>query len=70
MTLQIPESKFAEFKAYLKRIGFEFEDRPHQVFLARYPGLVVSLYNSGKLVLAGKDKQLKQEIEFFLESRI
>ncbi len=68
MYSQIPESKFSDFKAYLKRIGFTFEERPYQVFLARYPDLVVSLYTSGKIVLAGKDKQLKSEIEFFLES--
>lgn len=64
----IPESKFAELRAYLKRVGFKFEERPHQVFLARYPGLVVNLYNSGKIVLAGKDAQLKREVEAFLDS--
>lgn len=67
-TRQIAESRFAELKAYLGRIGFKFESRPHQVFLARYPGLVVSLYNSGKIVLAGKDEQLKREVEAFLDS--
>ncbi|MEE8168369.1 MAG: DUF3378 domain-containing protein [Candidatus Hydrothermarchaeales archaeon] len=68
MTLQLSESKFAELKAYLERIGFKFEDRPYQVFLARYPGLVVNLYTSGKVILAGKDEQLKREIEFFVDS--
>ncbi|MDP6612432.1 MAG: ribonuclease HIII [Candidatus Hydrothermarchaeota archaeon] len=67
-TYQILESKFAELKAYLGRIGFKFEDRPYQVFMARYPGLVVNLYHSGKIVLAGKDEQLKREIEAFVDS--
>ncbi len=65
-TLQIDEAKFDVFKDYLKRINFEFEDRPHQVFLARYPGLVVSLYKSGKIVLAGRDEQLKREVEWYV----
>jgi ribonuclease HIII len=67
-TIQIPEEKFDAFKAYLKRIGFNFEEKPHQVFLARYPGLVVSLYNSGNIVLGGKDELLKREILFFIET--
>jgi ribonuclease HIII len=67
-TLQIPESKFQELEAYLRRIGFQFEDRPHQVFLARYPGLVVNLYNSGKVVLGGKDEVLRREVEVFIDS--
>jgi ribonuclease HIII len=67
-TVQIPESRFKDFRAYLESIGFEFEDRPHQVFLARYPGLVVNLYNSGKVVFGGRDRQLRREIEYFINS--
>jgi ribonuclease HIII len=68
MTLQLPEPKFDELKEYLESIGFKFEDRPHQVFLARYPGLVVNLYSNGKIVLAGKDEQLQREVEAFIDS--
>jgi len=62
----LPENKFAGFKAYLKRVGFTFEDRPHQLFLARAPDLVVSLYDSGKVVIAGKDKTLEREVRWYL----
>jgi ribonuclease HIII len=68
MAFQLPPSKFSELRGYLQRIGFQFEDRPYQVFLARYPGLTVSLYESGKIVLAGKDELLKREVEAFIES--
>ena len=63
----LPAGKFAELKAYLKRVGFAFEERPHQVFLARAPGLVVSLYSSGKVVIAGKDRALEREVRWYLE---
>ena len=63
----LPEKKFAEFGSYLKRVGFKFEVRPHQVFLARAADLVVSLYASGKVVIAGKDKTLEREVRWYLE---
>ena len=66
--LQIRKSKFSDLKVFLKRIGFTFENRPYQVFLARYPGIVVNLYQNGKIVLAGNDKFIKSEIEAFIES--
>jgi ribonuclease HIII len=60
------EDKFDEFRKYLQRVGFKFEARPHQVFLARSESLVVSLYHSGKAVIAGKDRQLEKEVRWFL----
>ncbi len=40
--LQLPEDKIEEFKASLEIAGFSFEERPHQVFLARKKGIVVN----------------------------
>jgi ribonuclease HIII len=62
----LPGNRFADFKAYLKKVGFSFEKRPHQEFLARAPGLVVSLYSSGKVVIAGKDRTLEREVRWYL----
>ena len=62
----LASDKFADFKSYLKRVGFAFEERPRQVFLARAPDLVVSLYASGKIVIAGKDKTLEREVRWYL----
>jgi len=63
----LPENRFSEFKSYLERVGFAFEERPHQVFLARSPGLVVSLYRSGKVVIAGRDRRLEREVTWYLD---
>ena len=63
----LPPERFEDFRAHLKRVGFAFEERPHQVFLARAPGLVVSLYESGKVVIAGKDRTLEREVRWYLE---
>lgn len=54
-TLQLPQEKIQELQSHLKRLGFTFEDRAHQVFLARKGGAVVNLYESGKIVLGGSD---------------
>jgi len=62
----LPEQHFADFKGYLRRVGFSFEERPHQAFLARAPDLVVSLYSSGKVVIAGKDRTLEREVRWYL----
>ncbi len=59
--------KSDDFRAYLKRVGFAFEDRPRQLFLARAPGLVVSLYESGKVSIAGRDRPLEREVRWYLE---
>jgi ribonuclease HIII len=65
-TLTLPADMFPEFVGYLKRVGFKFESRPHQVFMARSGKLVVSLYESGKVVIAGVDAQLEKEVRWYL----
>ena len=62
----LPPERFPDFEGYLKRVGFKFESRPHQVFLARSGKLVVSLYESGKVVIAGVDAQLEKEVRWYL----
>ena len=69
MTLEIPKTKFEDFKKFLTAEGYSFEQRPHQYFLARNTGLVVNLYNSGKIVLAGKDTFQREKIEHYLKSQ-
>ena len=53
MPLDLERAKFDEFRTRLGALGFSFENRPHQVFLARGDGIVVNLYESGRVVLGG-----------------
>jgi ribonuclease HIII len=62
----LPHGRFSAFREYLRNVGFNFEERPHQVFLARSGKLVVSLYESGKVVIAGSDAQLEREVRWYL----
>lgn len=68
MTLIIPPEKFETFKDFLSKKAFSFEERPHQYFLARKKGLVVNLYLSGKIVIAGNDNKVREEILAFLDT--
>ncbi|HUW42624.1 MAG TPA: ribonuclease HIII [Thermoplasmata archaeon] len=63
---QLDRERFEEFRRHLKALGFKFEERPHQVFLARYNPLTVNLYKSGKLTFGGNDPILQREVEWFL----
>ena len=54
MPMNLERAKFNEFRARLAALGFSFETRPHQVFLARGDGIVVNLYNTGQVVLGGE----------------
>ncbi len=69
MTLQLTtEEQKCKLREYLERMGFSFETRPYQVFLARGDNVVVNLYNSGKVVFGGSNKDKIREIEEFLLS--
>ncbi|UCE06206.1 MAG: ribonuclease HIII [bacterium] len=68
MTLIIAEEKFEQFKDYLAKQNYDFEERPHQYFLARKQGLVINLYLSGKIVIAGKDDNKRKDIIAFLDT--
>ena len=47
------KERFSGFREYLQNVGFKFEERPHQVYLARSGKLVVNLYENGKVVITG-----------------
>lgn len=68
MTLEIESSKFDELKAFLEKKEYSFEERPHQIFLARKNGIAVNLYESGKIVISGRDDNKKSEITEYLLS--
>lgn len=68
MTLIIPRNKFDLLKAFLEKRGYSFEERPHQFFLARNKGLVLNLYENGKIVFQGNNEQEKAAIMDFLKS--
>lgn len=68
MTLIIPPDQFKIFKEYLDEKDYSFEERPYQHFLARKAGLVVNLYNNGKIVISGKNENERKEIEQYLNS--
>lgn len=70
MVLQLPEDRFDDLREYLEGRGFAFEDRPHQVFLARHEDVVVNLYESGKVVLGGSDDLYRREIRWYLEDEL
>jgi ribonuclease HIII len=53
MTFDLDAKQFDPFRSALAARGFAFEERPHQVFLARGGGVVVNLFLSGKVVLGG-----------------
>ncbi len=68
MTLIILPEKFEQFKDFLAKNAFSFEERPHQYFLARKAGLVINLYLNGKIVIAGKEDNKRKDIMAFLET--
>ncbi len=53
---QLGRDSFEIFRQRLQQEGFNLEDRPNQVFLARKSGVVVNLYNNGKVVLGGSEQ--------------
>jgi len=63
---KLDRGRFDDLRKHLKVLGFKFEERPHQVFLARYDPLTVNLYESGKLTFGGNDPVLQREVEWFL----
>ncbi len=52
--IRLDEKSGQELEERLRAEGFEFGDLAHARFQARGPGVVVSFYESGKLVVQGK----------------
>jgi ribonuclease HIII len=67
MTALIPPERFAKFREYLAGRGYTFEDRPHQVFMAKAHQTVVNLYTNGKIVMGGAAPEEQNKILRFLE---
>lgn len=59
--------QFEALRERLADVDFTFEDRPHQAFLARRPGISVNVYTTGKITLAGSDGASMREVEAILE---
>ncbi|MBI5345533.1 MAG: ribonuclease HIII [Chlamydiae bacterium] len=57
-----------ELKNDLKEQGFKFSKPPYTLFAAEKKGIVCILYESGSLVVQGKEKD--EFIEFYLEPKI
>ena len=53
MTLTLSPEEIAALKTRLEERGFEFRSLAHAHFQARAPGVVVSAYRSGKVVVQG-----------------
>jgi len=58
---------FAPFHQRLEGLGFSFEDRPAQLFLARAKGISVNLYASGTVLINGSDGDAMRKVEAILE---
>lgn len=53
--LLIKKSDFSKLENFLKAESYDFESRPNAVFLAKKEGLTLTLYNSGKLLVTGRN---------------
>jgi len=64
----VPLSEVERLKQGLIEQGFHLSTPPYTIFSGQKPGIVCTLYNSGKLVLQGN--QIAPFIEFYLEPEI
>lgn len=69
MTSILRSQAHAKFRTFLAERGYSFEDRPHQVFLARLNHTVVNLYNNGKVVLGGSDLKERAVLLTYIQSQ-
>ncbi|MDD4305858.1 MAG: ribonuclease HIII [Methanosarcina sp.] len=53
--LLIRKSDFSKLENFLKVENYDFESRPNAVFLAKKEGVTLTLYNSGKLLVTGRN---------------
>ena len=66
MTLLLSSGKLDNFRTYLEKNGYTFEDRPYQLYLAKKSGIVINLYSNGKIVIGGADQAERTRVEEFL----
>ena len=67
-TAKISPERIAKLQADLEEQGFAFSTPVHTVFSAKKKGVVCTLYESGSLVVQGKE--MDEFIEFYLEPEI
>jgi len=67
-TCKLTPEQAAALKAFLEQAGFEFREVPHAAFAADKGKVGVVFYNSGKLVVQGKET--REFVEFVLEPEI
>lgn len=60
--------RFEELRLKLEEQGFTFTQPQHTIFQAKRPGVTLTLYTSGKMMVQGK--QMEDFIRFFLEPEI
>lgn len=65
---QLDLSKAKALRDGLEERGFDLSQPPYTLFSGRKPGVSCTLYNSGKLVVQGRE--MAEFIEFFLEPEI
>jgi ribonuclease HIII len=65
--MDLDRARFDELRVRLAGLGFKFEDRPHQLFLARGDGVVLNLYESGRVVLGGAAERFPPVMAILVE---
>lgn len=65
---QLDPSLWERLREDLETQGFSLSEKAHAEFAAKKPGISVTLYSSGKLVVQGKQKE--EFITFYLEPEI
>jgi ribonuclease HIII len=57
VVLRLPEGHIEELRAFLHRGGFALGSRPHALVYAERPGVNVTAYTTGKIVLTGEQAE-------------
>jgi ribonuclease HIII len=64
----LPIERASDLRRFLEDRGYHFEDRPHQLFLAKGRDTVVNLYANGKVVIGGSRPEERAVVLGFLDS--
>ncbi|MCA9558211.1 MAG: DUF3378 domain-containing protein, partial [Myxococcales bacterium] len=57
-TLKLPGDEAPRLKAFFLQHGFELRDAPHAFWQARGNGCNATFYQSGKLLIQGKEAEI------------
>lgn len=67
MTTVLSRESFSRLRDALAALGYVFEVRPRQEFLARGDGVVVNLYSSGAVVISGRPEDRERILALISE---